>query len=378
MLMKGEVMLTLNEENVLELIKKDPFMTQKEIGEHLDLPRSTVASVISSLSSKNEILGRAYVVNNHKLNIFCVGGMNVDRKFHLQGEYVGATSHPANSEIFVGGVARNVAENIGRLGVKPQLLSVAGEDQDFEFIKEQSEPYVSFQHVQKFVDHVTGSYTAVLDPQGEMVMALADMDVYDQMNKKWIRTYESILSTAQLIVIDLNTPYETVEYLLQFARQENIDVIIVSVSSPKMSHLPKELEGVQWVITNLDESEAFFNLEAVSEEDIEHITKLWLETGIEQVIITRGSKPSVYANQKGEYHSFQPPLVSQVVDVTGAGDAYTAGIIYGHLNNYSFEKTIELAMTNSYYTIQTDETVRLDLASGKLEEESNQLMKGIL
>ncbi len=371
-------MLTVNEENVLEAIKRDPYMTQKEIGEALGLPRSTVASVISSLANKNEIIGRAYVVNDQKLNVFCVGGMNVDRKFHLQGDFVAETSNPANSEIFVGGVARNVAENIGRLGFKPQLLSVAGEDQDFEFIKDQSEPYVSFQHVQKFPDHATGSYTAVLDSGGEMIMALADMDVYDQMNKKWIRSYETILSTAQLIIIDLNTPYKTVEYLLHFARQEKIDVIIVPVSSPKMSHLPKELDGVEWIITNLDESEAFFNIKVISEEDIEHLTKLWLETGVEQVIITRGSKPSVYANQDGIYRTFQPPLVSEVVDVTGAGDAYTAGIVYGHLNDYSFDQTIELAMTNSYHTIQTDETVRLDLASGKLEEESNQLMKGIL
>lgn len=367
-------MLNKNEEKVLEVIENDPFISQKAIGEELNLTRSTVATIISSLTNKKYVLGRAYVVNESS-GIYCIGAMNVDRKYNLSGHMVLGTSNPATSNVNVGGVARNIAENLGRKKLDVSLISIGGLDQDYQYIKRQTEPFVNMQHVAQKNGHATGTYNAVLDQAGEMQLALADMEINEAMDVQWISTYQSILSEARLLIIDLNLPYETVEYLLTLARQFEIEVFIIPVSGPKMSRLPYDLDSVTWMIVNQDESETFFGVEVKTEEDFSNLVNRWLAVGVENVVITRGAKGSIYGNRQGVRHTFKSPVVDKVVDVTGAGDAYASGIIYGHLKGYDPKEAIHFGMTNSYHTIQSENTVRVELTEEKLLEETNLLFE---
>lgn len=365
-------MLTQNEQRVLALIEKDPFLTQQEIASQLDLPRSTVATIVSSLTNKKQLLGRAYIVN-HGAEIFCIGGMNIDRKYLLEAELMPKTSNPVTSSVSVGGVARNISENLGRLGLNVNLLSIGGRDQDFETLKQATEPFVNFQHVTQLGEYSTGSYVALLDDDGDMQLALADMSVADTMNREWISSYQNLLAQAKMIVLDLNVPLETTEYIIELARNKDIPLVIIPVSSPKMAHLPRQLEGVKWLIVNLDESETFFNKKVETAEDVEELVESWLALGVENVIITRGQSSTFYGNQTGERKQFLPPVSPHVEDVTGAGDSYASGLIYGQLQGYSPMESIQLAITNAYYTIQSPKTVRLDLTQDILEKQTEEL-----
>lgn len=367
-------MLNKNEMNVLEIIERDPFISQQSIANELDLTRSTVATIISSLTQKKHLLGRAYILNRAS-EVFCIGAMNVDRKFNLIDDMVLKTSNPTTSSVNVGGVARNVAENLGRLQSGVSLISLGGHDQDFQFIKKETEPFVNMQHATQLNGYATGTYNAVIDQHGEMQLALADMQIYDEMDVQWLSLYQNILQEARLIVMDLNLPLETVEYILSLAGNFNIPVFVIPVSGPKMAHLPKDLSSVTWLIVNQDESEMFFNVKADTEEDFQELVDRWVGVGVKNVVITRGAKASVYGNSAGERHVFTPPAAETVIDVTGAGDAFAAGIIYGYLNEFDAAEAIRLGMTNSYYTIQTPNTVRLDLSEERLLKEVEELFK---
>ncbi len=369
----GFILLNQTERQILEYIRENPYVTQNTMAEILGISRSTVAATISSLTAKKYLLGRAYVVNE-STGIYCIGGMNVDRKYYLLDEMVLHTSNPATSSVSVGGVARNIAENLGRLQLDVSLISLAGQDQDFHFIKKETEPYVNMQNVVQKTGFATGTYNAILDETGEMQMAVADMLVYEEMDLDWISSYFSLLKEAELIIIDLNLPYEAVEYILSIARQFEVEVFVIPVSGPKMNRLPKDLDSVTWMIVNQDESETFFETKAETEEEFEQLVDRWLEAGVKNVVITRGSDTSLYGNQDGRRHLFTPPVVDQVVDVTGAGDAYAAGIVYGHLNAFDPVEAIEFGMTNSYYTIQSKTTVRTDLNEEKLKEQKTNLL----
>lgn len=374
LLFGGVLLLKENEKKILKIIKENPFITQNEIGKELGLTRSTVASIISSLTSKNLILGRAYVLKEDTSSIFCIGGINVDRKYNLIGDFTLGTSNPSHSSYFVGGVCRNVAENLGRLGHFPEMISVGGIDQDFEFIKKQSKDFINFQHVKQIPGYSTGSYSAVLNKEGEMQFALSVMEVLDEMDISFISSYQAVLSEAKLIVVDLNLPIETVEYLINFSKERDIDLVIIPVSSPKMKNLPRDLNGVSWLIVNQDESEEFFDRKVNNDYEFDELANLWLDTGVKRVVITRGNNYSIYKDEK-ETLKFYPPRVENVVDVTGAGDSYSGGIIHGHLMGYPVKEILEYAMTNAYYTIQTDTTVREDLTREKLKEQKDLLKK---
>lgn len=361
-------MLNQNEQRVLSLLESNPFLSQQELADQLELNRSTVATVISNLVSKKYLLGRAYVVNQAS-DVVCIGGMNIDRKYRMVSDLMAKTSNPVSSSMSLGGVSRNIAENLGRLGQSVTLLSVAGYDHDYEWIKSQTEGYVNMQHITQLEGHATSSYSAILDQNGDMQLALADMAICDAMTPDWLRSFQSVLKQARLVVLDLNLPQATVAQLLTFAKQEQLEVVIIPVSSPKMAHLPRELSGVTWLIVNQDESETFFGCSVQSESDFTALADKWLATGVQQVLITRGKQSSYYANQSGTRQYFEPPLVEKVVDVTGAGDSFASGIVYGHLQGQSPQVSIAYGLCNAYQTIQSSDTVRKNLSQETFEQE---------
>src|SRR5690606_24733751 len=115
------------ETEVLALIRKNPYLSQQEMAQILEMSRPSLANLISGLMRQGKIAGRAYVLPEEK-TVVCIGGANVDRKFRMEKPAQMGTSNPASVTRSVGGVARNVAENLGRLGHRVKLMSIAGND----------------------------------------------------------------------------------------------------------------------------------------------------------------------------------------------------------------------------------------------------------
>src|SRR5690606_28958332 len=107
----------------------NPFAGQQEIAASLGLARSTVAAHIVSLTQKGYILGRGYVFPKPR-RIFCCGGGTIDRKYWAAKPVVFGTKNPVKGQRAFGGVARNVAENLIRLGVETSLMTVVGDDEN--------------------------------------------------------------------------------------------------------------------------------------------------------------------------------------------------------------------------------------------------------
>lgn len=301
-----------------------------------------------------------------KFSILCIGGMNVDRKFYAKTSLQYETSNPVSSSYSVGGVARNIAENLGRLGNDLTLLSVSGLDGDWRIIQERSASYMDLSYVDVREELATGSYTAVLDKNGDLALALADMDVFDFITADFLRKHKEVLLKADCLVIDLNCPREALEYTLAFGKKHHIPVVIIPVSSPKMDRLPRSLEGLTYLIVNKDETETFFQRPIETKEDWRAATNRWLELGIEKVIVTKGSDGVMAASRDREPVHYPAIPTPRVVDVTGAGDSFCSAVIYMALSGYSLEDTVQAGLINAHRTIMSEDTVRQDLSREQL------------
>lgn len=363
--------LTGKEAILFQLIQQNPYISQQELADRLNLSRPTVANMISTLMKKGYIVGRAYIVRQSQ-PVVCIGGANVDRKFHLKGPPQLGTSNPVFTSKAPGGVARNIAENLGRLGLDVELITVSGKDSDWNFIEDISKPYMKLDHVHYINGMTTGSYTAVLDEAGEMVIALADMDIYDELTVNVVQQYEPLLYQARCIVADLNCPKETLSYLCQFARDNNKPIVFIPVSSPKMKRLPEKLNGINWLIVNRDETETVFQKKIESENDWKEAVRNWLNLGIEYVAVTNGAKGAMFGHKEQIIHA--PAIATKtVVDVTGAGDAFSSAIIYSWLEGKDLKEIALAATINAYKTLLSPYTVRQDLSAMKLNEEMEEL-----
>lgn len=296
-----------------------------------------------------------------QFSIVSIGGMNLDRKYYAKASLQYETSNPVSSSYSVGGVARNIAENLGRLGNKSILLSVSGQDGDWKIIEESSESYINLSYVEQRSGLATGSYTAILDEEGNLALALADMDVFDHIKPDLLQKHEEILLQADCLVIDLNCPKEAVQFTLDFARENGIPLAIIPVSSPKMDRLPSSLDGLTWLIVNRDETETFFQRSIETKEDWQEATMRWLELGIQNVIVTKGSEGVMAGSRAGGPIYFPAVPTPKVLDVTGAGDSFCSAIIHMWLRDYSFSETIHAGLMNAHRTIMSEDTVRQDL-----------------
>jgi pseudouridine kinase len=358
---------------IIKLIKENPFISQIDLAVKTDLSRSEVAGFISSLMKQGSILGRAYILPE-KRQVLCVGGANIDRKIWSKSDLQLGTSNPAQSMKSCGGVARNIGENLGRLGSNVSVLTVVGDDLEGHWLMEYTKAFADIGPSQFLQGQTTGTYTAVLDQEGEMAVALAEMSIYDSITLEFIDQKWGYFASSECIMLDTNFPSDVLESIIVRCRKENIQLCITPVSSPKAKKLPASLAGVTWLIANKDEAEAISGISIKTEGDFFKAAEIIIHKGVEKVVITRGDKGLVYFTSKGEAGVLIPPSVS-IIDVTGAGDSLVAGIIYAHLNGIQTEDACKIGMACSILTLQTVETVNPILNNKQLLDTYKQNFK---
>ena len=325
--------LTPRERELLDLIRAAPLATPEEFARQLGTTRAAVNVHVSNLMKKGALLGRGYVVAGAApQKVVVVGGANMDLKARVRGEAVAGTSNPGVTTQSPGGVARNVAENLARLGAAVSLVSVVGQDLLGDtLLRETAAAGVDVSGVLRVSGAATGSYTAVLGAGGELLLAVAAMDVMEHLTPAALRGLRAALRSAAWVVADGNLPADTLSALLALADETGVRVVYEPVSVPKAARLRPALAAgsAPYAVTpNLAELAALVGREvADNPPDIRAAALDLHAAGPELVWVRRGERGSVLSLPR-KWHEL-PALPAAVVDVTGAGDAMLAAFLAG-------------------------------------------------
>jgi pseudouridine kinase len=257
--------------------------------------------------------------------IVCIGAANLDRKLRSLAPLQMGTSNPAQAHESFGGVARNIAENLARLGAPVALMTAVGNDAAGGALLAHARAAGIDTHATlTLTGACSGTYTAVLDGSGDMVVALADMGLYEQLTPAWLAAHTALRASAAMVMADLNLPYETVAALIAAANRDQ--VVLVAVSVPKMARLPALLAGVRLVILNEGELAARVQRPLVTEQDIATACRTLQGQGARDVVVTCGARGVFHTTADGVAHL--PAPRAEPVDVTGAGDAFAAAVCF--------------------------------------------------
>lgn len=348
-------------DQLLALLRADPFIGQQALADRLALSRSAVAGHIAALTREGRVLGRAYVLPQDA-PVVCIGGANIDRKLRTIAALQMGTSNPAEQRETPGGVARNVAENLARLGLATQLITAVGDDAAGKALLEHAAAVgLSTQGSLIASDASTGSYTAVLDDRGQMLLALAAMPLAARLTPEFLRRSSGQRAQARLSLLDLNLPPDSVALLIQEARERGTALLAVAVSEPKMDRLPADLRGLQCLILNQGELQALG-----AQPGTEAALQALHERGLRQIVLTLGAA-GVICSQIGQTAQTLAAPAVHVVDVTGAGDAFAAGVcagLYHHPDDLA--QACRLGLQLAALTLQTEATVHPELSPGWL------------
>ena len=357
-------------DQLYELIRANPFISQQDLAVQLRLSRSAVAGYIAGLIRDRRLLGRAYVLPDNR-PIVCLGAANLDRKLRSTATLKMGTSNPARQDESFGGVARNIAENLARLATPVSLITVIGDDSSGKALLDHAELIgIDTRGTLKLQGICTGTYTAVLDDHGEMMLALADMALYDSLTPEFLATRQPQRTVGALTVADMNLPLETLRTLLEDATRDAIPLVIVAVSQPKMARLPKDLRGLRLLILNQGELETRVGHPLTTEAELLAACRLVQSQGAQDVIVTRGGTGVVYTTPHGIADLAAPD--AHIVDVTGAGDAFSAAICWSLFHgSEDLLLACRRGLRLSAMTLECEETVCPYLSADILSEIHN-------
>lgn len=350
-------MLTDREQQIIDLLRRDPLMGSEALAAALGTTRASINVHVSNLGKKGVILGRGYVLAESP-GAVVIGGANMDLKARSRARATSRTSNPGHGSMAPGGVARNIAENLGRLGNRVHLVSVVGRDSLGEnLLNHTAAAGVRIEHVAR-TDRPTGTYTAILDADGELIVAIADMDATAELGPEQLQDARDVIATAGVLVIDGNLGREALEHALDLSG--DVPTIFDPVSVPKAAGLKGVLNGRIYAVTpNRDELAALTDLPTRTDKQVRTATAALHGRGIEVVWIRMGDRGS-WLSTGGELIEI-PALPTTVEDVTGAGDSMLAAFCHVLLDGGSPEQAARFGHAAAALTIASPHTVRPDL-----------------
>lgn len=356
--------MTNREQEIIDLIRQNPMITQNELSEKLSITRSSVAVHITNLMKKGLIKGKRYILSDEDY-VCVVGGANVDIQGFPERPLVAHDSNPGRVKISFGGVGRNIAENTARLGVPTKLITAVGNDDYGKRILAEAEKCgMDAVHSLASDDYPTSMYLSILDKTGDMSVAISQMNVLDKINAEFLKNRRQLIQNARLCVVDTNLSKEALEYLADAFPAA--DFFLDTVSTAKAVKAQSVLCRMHTIKPNRLEAEKLSGIEIKSRDDLRRVGAFFLEKGVRRVVISLGPKGTYYNDGREEFILGAGPAL--VVNATGAGDAFMAGIVYGSLNGFPPVDTARFASAASVLALTHENTISPNMSVKNVSE----------
>ncbi len=357
--------LTDREQQVIDLLRRDPTMTSDAMADRLGTTRAAINVHLSNLTKKGAIRGRGYILSDGP-TVVVVGGSNLDVKARTIDPLQPRTSNPGRGGMAPGGVGRNIAENLARLGTRTVLISSIGRDPSGETVMAQTAAAgVRMEYVHR-TDRPTGTYVALLDHDGELVAAVSDMAATTELGPKHLSAARDVIASASLLVLDGNLSPATLDHALDLAQAAGVRAILEPVSAPKATALAPQILPARplfAVTPNREELQALTGMPTRSQRQVHAAAEALHDRGVTLVWVRLGRRGSMLSRRAdGTTSRTQLPSLPAVVeDVTGAGDAMLAAFCHGLLEGSDPVEGARLGHAAAALTIASPFTVRPDL-----------------
>ena len=291
--------------------------------------------------------------------ISVIGGSNVDLLATLNDAFIAADSNPGHVEVGYGGVARNIAHNLSLLGTRTQLLTVFGGDLFGGLLHDYCKQQGIDVHLSERASSLrSGIYLCLNNHAGEMIAAVADTEAISAITPEWLAKRIGEINLSEYIVADTNISEDAIRWLM-----ENVTapLFIDGVSSTKAHRVINALRKCKLpylhsLKLNLKEA-----LTVTKTATYAEAAQQLLNLGVAHVYITLGGE-GVYCRNTAEEWLY-PALPGDIVNTTGAGDAFLAGVIYAHAKGIKFPQTAQYGLMAARATLMSPKAVNPDIAN---------------
>ena len=269
-------------------------------------------------------------------NICVIGSLNMDLVVNVDTmPKPGQTIIGSNFKEVPGGKGANQAVAMARLNGNVSMIGKVGEDGFGQtLINSLKNDKVDTTYIQT-AKGATGVALITVDKNAQNSIVVSPGANFEVKEDDIDNNIEAI-KNSDIVVLQLETPLNTIKYALNKAKELNKYTILNPAPAVKLDD--EIIKNVDLLTPNETELEIISGVSIETEEDIQKAAQIMIEKGVKELMVTLGSKGSLYINK--EKSMFKKAYKVEAVDTTAAGDSYTGALAVA----LSQEKCIEDAM----------------------------------
>ncbi len=286
-----------------------------------------------------------------------IGGTNIDISATLTAPFVHADSVPGEVTLGWGGVARNIAHNLRLMGHEVRLVSVFGEETFGNMCWHECQTIgLDLTLSERRKDMRSGMYLCINNQTGEMIAAVADTDIISCITPNFLGSRIDAINNSAIALADTNISTEALQYLIDNC---TVPLLVDAVSTAKATRVIDALlqsNTHRLDVLKLNRQEA---LEVTRCDTVKSSADYLTGIGVRQVYITLGSE-GVYCSD-GTRHEHYKAIPAMVVNTTGAGDAFIAGVAHANLSGINFPDCAIMGLRAAHAALLSPQTVNPDV-----------------
>ncbi|HIS94586.1 MAG TPA: carbohydrate kinase family protein [Candidatus Ventricola gallistercoris] len=301
-----------------------------------------------------------------------IGGANMDIHGRSERQLVMRDSNPGTLHMSLGGVCRNICENLVRLGETVRLITVVGEDVHGRSILEGCRAVgIDMSAAQVIPGERSSSYISIMDGDGDMLLAMSDMHIIKRLSAQLVDASRDVLSGADLVVCDGNLSSATIERLTQVC---TCPLYLDPVSTAWAREVRPFIGCFDTIKPNRMELETLAQCPVDTRAHLDEACDRLIAQGVRRVFVSMGRDGMFYKGPEGAICGVSRPF-DGMVNATGAGDASMAGIVWASRRGMSAQDTLNAAMAAGMIAISSPDTISSDMTPEAIDRMVKEYIK---
>lgn len=293
-----------------------------------------------------------------------IGGANIDIHGRSDHPVIMRDSNPGTLHTSLGGVCRNICENLARLGADVRLVTVVGDDvHGRNILHGCAEAGIDMSAARVLRGERSSSYISIMDSDGDMLLAMSDMHIIKKLDERLVEGSRDLLCGAELVVCDGNLSQRALERLTRVCDRP---LYVDPVSTAWAKELRPFIGRFDTVKPNRLELAALTDCPVETMGEIEAACDRLLEQGVRRVFVSMGADGMLYKGRDGMIYERSRPF-DGMVNATGAGDAAMAGIVWASRQGADARRIVQCAMGAGMVAISSPDTISLGMSPAAIE-----------
>ena len=275
-----------------------------------------------------------------------IGGSNVDYIATSRDKLQKRVSNIGEVSISFGGVMRNIAENLARLGNKIDFITAIGEDANGKEMRNELIK-LGINVITPKTDYPSGSYVAINDANHDMVDAICDNRIIIDLNTEFLKSQHDLIASHEYVIMDANISEEAINYL--FNTYPSKKFIVEAISPSKVLKFKNYLDKLFLIKCNIHEARMLMGIDLMEKDLVSGL----LARGVKNVVVSHGAHDVYFGENYRRVDLVKVNEVKEFENTTGCGDALTSGVIDYFLRGKKLKEAVAFGNELSRLTLMS-------------------------